>query len=83
LRDGIRKMEEGLALDEVVRTMQNDQTSNNYVFQRMKEVIDNALVADYEQQLGNLKQENVLIKEKIYCLEKEKEEKKGVEVETL
>ncbi len=68
-------------MDEVIKAMQSDQSSCNYAYMRMKEVIDNAMIADYEKQLINLKQENILIKEKILSYEQSKS--KGIDAQRI
>jgi hypothetical protein len=35
-------------VDEVIRLLKNDPASYNYAYLRMKEVVDNAMIADYE-----------------------------------
>lgn len=71
LKEGLNKLVEGLKADEVINTMREDPLSQNFAYHRMKEIIDNALLADSEQVIGNLRAENVMLREKILMLEAE------------
>jgi len=49
--------------------MREDPLSQNYAYQRMKEVVDHALLSESEQIICNLRSENVLLREKILILD--------------
>ena len=60
---------EGLKADEIITAMREDPLSQGYAYQRMREVVDNALIAESEQVIGNLRSENIMLREKVLIIE--------------
>eukprot|EP00347_Sterkiella_histriomuscorum_P012537 403368193 len=79
LREGLQKIVEGLNTDDIISAMREDPLSQNYAFQRMKELVDNMLISESEMVIGNIRAENVLLREKILILEAENQ--KGLSFE--
>ncbi|TNV86198.1 hypothetical protein FGO68_gene12493 [Halteria grandinella] len=65
LREGIYRIMHDCESDEILKAMREDQTTQSYTYQRMREVIDNALVTELEQQNSNLRNENVVLREQV------------------
>ena len=54
--------------DEIVLAMREDQVSASFAFQRMREVVDNALLSESEQQMVNFRNENVVLREQLLMI---------------
>jgi hypothetical protein len=65
LKQGLAKIFNDLDSDEVIRTLREDPNSAGFAYQRMREVLDNALIAENEQQIQNLRGENLIMKEQL------------------
>ena len=63
--------------------MREDPLSQNYAFHRMKEVIDNALISESEQVIGNLRSENTILRERILMLEADALKKVGLDLDKV
>ncbi len=48
LREGLNKIIEGMKTDEIICAMKEDPLSSNYAYHRMKEIVDNNLIAESE-----------------------------------
>ncbi|CDW74899.1 UNKNOWN [Stylonychia lemnae] len=83
LREGLSKIIDGLKTDEIIAAMREDPLSQNYAFQRMKEIIDNALLSESEQIVANLRSENVLLREKILILEADGQKRISIDQEKI
>ena len=65
LKQGLAKIFNDLDSDEVIRTLREDPNSAGFAYQRMREVLDNALIAENEQQIQNLRGENLIMREQL------------------
>lgn len=87
LKQGLAKLFNDLDSDEVIRTLREDPNSAGFAYQRMREVLDNALIAENEQQIQNLRGENLIMKEQLTkinakCSQLEQENKgKRIDIE--
>ena len=87
LKQGLAKIFNDLDSDEVIRTLREDPTSAGFAYQRLREVLDNALIAENEQQIQNLRGENLIMKEQLTkvnakCSQLEQENKgKRIDIE--
>jgi hypothetical protein len=48
LREGIYRVMHDCEGDEILKAMREDQSTQGYTYQRMREIIDNALVTELE-----------------------------------
>jgi hypothetical protein len=69
LREGLGKIIDGLKTDEIISAMRDDPLSHNFAYLRMREVVDNLLLAESEQLIVNLRQEVVMLREKVLIVE--------------
>jgi len=51
LREGISKIQIGMKADDIIQTMREDPSSSHFTFLRMKEIVDNAIIVELEQNL--------------------------------
>jgi hypothetical protein len=65
LKQGLAKLLTDLDADEVIRAMRDDPNTANFAYQRMREVVDNALIAENEQHIQTLRGENLILKEQL------------------
>jgi chromosome segregation ATPase len=65
LKQGLAKILNDLDGDEVIRTLREDPNSASFAYQRMREVLDNALIAENEQQIQTIRGENLILKEQL------------------
>ena len=62
LRECLSKVINGFEYDQVLSTMREDPNTAAFACQRMKEVVDNKILANNEVCLNNLFSENILLK---------------------
>ena len=65
LKQGLAKVLNDLSADEVIRALREDPHSAGFAYQRMREVVDNALITENEQQIQILRGENLILKEQL------------------
>jgi hypothetical protein len=65
LREGLHRVMQDCDRDEILRAMREDQTTQGYTYQRMREIVDNAMVTEMEVQSSNMRNENVLLREQL------------------
>lgn len=68
LRESLHRVQIDFDSDEVLLALNEDPTTSNYAYLRMREVADNMLVTDTERSLHDLRLETIVLKEQIVKL---------------
>ena len=69
LREGLSRVQEGFKSDEIIGAMREDPSTQGYVFQRMREVLDNYVILEQEQNMANLRSDNIILRERVLFYE--------------
>lgn len=69
LREGLSRVQENFKTDEIISAMREDPSTSGYVYQRMREVLDNYLIVEQETTLSNLRSDNIILRERVLFYE--------------